>query len=75
MIDNLGLDPASSQGNFDNEPVGLFSDQVLFQLSEPLSHLTIASVTNTFAVGHGLHRWFYCQRLELWPRRPVPDRG
>ena len=49
-IDNLGVNPTSAQGNFQNAPgLGAFDDQVLFQLAGGLTHLTIASVTNTFA--------------------------
>jgi len=50
VIDNLGANPTSAGGNFSNSPGGgAFDDQVLFQLVGGLTHLTIASVTNTFA--------------------------
>jgi hypothetical protein len=50
VIDNLGANPSSAAGNFENSPgSGAFDDQVLFQLVGGLAHLTIASVTNTFA--------------------------
>jgi hypothetical protein len=50
VIDNLGANPSSAAGNFESSPgAGAFDDQVLFQLVGGLNHLTIASVTNTFA--------------------------
>ena len=50
VISDLGVNPSSAAGNFSNSPgAGVFSDQVQFQLVGGLQHLTIASVTNTFA--------------------------
>ena len=50
VVDNLGANPSSAAGNFSDSPgLGAFDDQVLFQLVGGLTHLTIASVTNTFA--------------------------
>jgi hypothetical protein len=50
VIDNLGVNPTSAQGNFQNAPgAGAFTDQVLFDLVGGLNHITIASATNTFA--------------------------
>jgi len=50
VIDNLGVNPSSAQGNFSNAPgTGFFEDQILFDLVGGLTHITIASATNTFA--------------------------
>ena len=50
VIDNLGVNPSSAQGNFSNAPgAGAFEDQVLFDLVGGPAHITIASATNTFA--------------------------
>jgi hypothetical protein len=49
-IGNLGVNPTSAQGNFQNAPgAGAFEDQFTFQLVGGPQFLTIASVTNTFA--------------------------
>jgi len=50
-IDNLGINPNSSQGNFESSSAagGAFTEEVLFQLVGGQYHLTIASVVNTFA--------------------------
>ena len=49
VISNLGVNPSSAGGNFANSPGGgAFNDQVLFQLLGGATHLTIASVTNTW---------------------------
>jgi len=50
-IDNLGINPNSSQGNFESATAagGAFTEEVLFQLVGGLQHITIASVVNTFA--------------------------
>jgi len=52
-IDNLGINPNSSQGNFESATAagGAFTEEVLFQLVGGLYHLTIASVVNTYAGG------------------------
>jgi hypothetical protein len=50
VIGNLGVNPSSAGGNFSNAPgAGAFTDQVLFDLVGGLTHITIASATNTFA--------------------------
>jgi hypothetical protein len=50
VIDDLGVNPASSQGAFNNAPGGgPFEDQYTFQLIGGPQFVTIASVTNTFA--------------------------
>jgi hypothetical protein len=49
IIADLGVNPASSQGNFSNSVGGgLFSDQYTFQLVGGPQFITIASVTNVF---------------------------
>lgn len=49
-VGNLGINPHSSQGNFNNAPTtGPFEDQILFQLVGGPQFITIASVTNTYA--------------------------
>ena len=48
-IANLGVNPTSSQGAFNNAPGGgAFEDQFTFQLVGGPQFLTIASVTNVF---------------------------
>jgi hypothetical protein len=50
IIGNLGANPTSATGNFENAPnTGAFDDQILFQLIGGPQFLTIASVTNTYA--------------------------
>ena len=49
IIANLGVNPASSQGDFSNSPGGgAFEDQFTFQLVGGPKFLSIASVTNVF---------------------------
>ena len=49
IIANLGVNPASSQGDFSNSPGGgAFQDQFTFQLVGGPKFLSIASVTNVF---------------------------
>ena len=49
IIANLGVNPASSQGDFNNAPGGgAFQDQYTFQLVGGPQFLSIASVTNVF---------------------------
>jgi hypothetical protein len=49
IIANLGVNPASSQGDFSNSPGGgAFQDQFTFQLVGGPQFLSIASVTNVF---------------------------
>src|SRR6476661_7380675 len=49
IIGNLGVNPASSQGDFSNSPGGgAFQDQFTFQLVGGPQFLSIASVTNVF---------------------------
>lgn len=50
VIADLAVNPSSAGGNFSSSPgAGAFTDHVLFQLVGGPQHLTIASVTNTFA--------------------------
>jgi hypothetical protein len=50
VVANLGVNPHSSQGAFQQSPGGgAFDDQITFQLVGGPQFLTIASVTNTFS--------------------------
>jgi hypothetical protein len=50
VIADLGVNPTSAQGDFNNAPGGgLFADQYTFQLVGGPQFITIASATNTFA--------------------------
>ena len=56
IVDDLGVNPTSAQGNFNQAPVNTipgppasFEDQITFQLQGGPQFITIASVTNTFA--------------------------
>jgi hypothetical protein len=50
IIQNLGVNPTSAQGDFSSSPGGgAFEDQFTFQLVGGPLFLTIGSVTNTFA--------------------------
>jgi len=50
VIADLGVNPSSATGNFQNSPgAGPFDDQFTFQLVGSPMFVTIVSVTNTFA--------------------------
>jgi hypothetical protein len=49
IVDNLGINPTSATGHFDNAPiVGAFDDQYTFQLIGAPQFFTVASATNVY---------------------------